>query len=84
MSDGQEFSRRYHARPQQELDEANTPHARGQAVLDRYMEDKLARLARARRREIPETGEYDPMRRFTEEMAYEEELAGRRYRREVR
>jgi hypothetical protein len=50
------FARRYHARLQQELDEANTPQARGQAVLDRWMEDKLNRQALARRREVPEAG----------------------------
>ena len=75
------FAKRYHAQMQREIAEANEPNARAQAVLDRWMEDKLNRLALARRREIPETGEYDPMRRFTEETAYEEELAGRRYRR---
>ena len=84
MSDDQAFSRRYHARLTAEIEEANTPHARAQAVIDRWWQDKIDARAWARRREIPETGAYDPMRRFTEEMDYEEELAGRRYRREVR
>jgi hypothetical protein len=78
------FGRRYHAQMQREIEEANTPQARGQAVLDRWMENKLNRQALARRREVPEAGIYDEMKRFEEEMAYEEEMAGRRYRREVR
>jgi hypothetical protein len=78
------YNKNYHARMQAEIAEANTPQARAQAVIDRWWQDKIDARAWARRREIPETGAYDPMRRFTEEMDYEEELAGRRYRREVR
>jgi hypothetical protein len=62
----------------------NDPIAKAQRQLDFWMEQKLAERAWARRTEKPERGAYDPMRRFEEEMAYEEELAGRRYRREVR
>jgi hypothetical protein len=79
MSDDQEFSRRYHAKMRAEIEEANTPHARAQAVIDRWWQDQIDARAWARRREKPETGAYDPMRRFEEELDYQQELADRRY-----
>jgi len=67
-----------------EIEEAELPRNRMQKELDYIWEQKLAARARARRSEIPETGEYDPMRRLTEEMDYRQELADRAFARRFR
>ena len=81
MSDGNEASRRYYARIQQEHAELDDPIVKGQMALDRWWEQKLLRRALAQRSEIPERGEYDPMRRFMEEMDDRQEEAGRAWTR---
>jgi hypothetical protein len=63
-----EATRRYYARIQQEYAEFDNPLVKGQMALDRWWQSRLDARARARRSEIPERGEYDPMRRFVEEM----------------
>ena len=83
MSDGNEASRRYYARIQQEHAELDDPIVKGQMALDRWWEQKLLRRALAQRSEIPETGEYDPMRRFMEEMDDRQEEADRASARRV-
>jgi hypothetical protein len=57
----------------------NDPIVKGQMALDRWWEQKLLRRALAQRSEIPETGEYDPMRRFEAEMNYQQQEADWRY-----
>ena len=79
MSDGNEASRRYYARIQQEHAELDDPIVKGQMALDRWWEQKLLRRALAQRSEIPERGEYDPMRRFEAEMNYQQQEADWRY-----
>jgi hypothetical protein len=64
-----------------EYAEINTPRARAQAELDRWWQAKLDARARARRSEVPEVGEYDPMKRFEAEMDYQQEQADWRYTR---
>ena len=81
MSDGNEAARRYHARIQQEHAELDDPIVKGQMALDRWWEQKLLRRALVQRSEIPERGEYDPMRRFMEEMDDRQEEAGRAWTR---
>ena len=81
MSDGNEASRRYYARIKQEYAEFDDPIVKGQMALDRWWEQKLLRRALAQRSEIPERGEYDPMRRFMEEMDDRQEEAGRAWTR---
>ena len=83
MSDGNEASRRYYARIQQEYAEFDDPIVKGQMALDRWWEQKLLRRALAQRSEIPERGEYDPMRRFMEEMDDRQEEADRASARRV-
>ena len=83
MSDGNEAARRYHARIQQEHAELDDPIVKGQMALDRWWEQKLLRRALAQRSEIPERGEYDPMRRFMEEMDDRQEEADRASARRV-
>ena len=83
MSGGNEASRRYYARIQQEYAALDDPIVKGQMALDRWWEQKLLRRALAQRSEIPETGEYDPMRRFMEEMDDRQEEAGRAWARRV-
>jgi hypothetical protein len=65
----------------QEYRELDDPMVKGQMALDRWWEQKLLQRARARRSEIPETGEYDPMRRFMEEMDDRQEEADRAWAR---
>ena len=79
MSDDLSFNRRRQIRYDAELDELNTPRARAQAQLDRWWQAKLDARARARRSEIPERGEYDPMKRFEAEMDYQQQEADWRY-----
>jgi len=75
------FNRRQVARYETELDELNTPRARYQAVLDRWWQAKLDARARARRSEIPETGEYDPIKRLSRELDDAQEEADAAYAR---
>jgi hypothetical protein len=63
------------------LADENDPIARGQQALDWAWEQKLAAQARRRRSVIPETGEYDPIRRLDSELDYAQELADRRFAR---
>jgi hypothetical protein len=79
VSNDLSFNRRQVARYEAERDELNTPRARYQAQLDRWWQARLDARAVARRSEIPERGEYDPMRRFTEEMNYQQQEADWRY-----
>jgi hypothetical protein len=84
VSDDLSFNRRQAARYEAELEELNTPRARYQAQLDRWWQAKLDARARARRSEIPERGDYDPMRRFEAEMNYQQQEADRAWARRVR
>jgi hypothetical protein len=82
MSDDNTASKNYHKRIAQELQEfENDPIAKRQKEIDYWWELKLARRAASRRSVIPEIGEYDEMRRFEEELDYQQELADRRYTR---
>jgi hypothetical protein len=75
-------SRNYYKRIAQELQEFESdPIARGQQALDWAWEQKLAAQARRRRSVVPETGEYDPIRRLDAELDDQQELADRRYTR---
>jgi hypothetical protein len=74
-----EASRRYHARLRAEYAELDDPMVKGQMALDRAWEQKLIRRSLAQRSEIPERGEYDPMRRFEAEMNYQQQEADWRY-----
>jgi hypothetical protein len=77
-----DFNKSYYRRVAQELNEfENDPIAKAQQALDWWWENKLAARARARRSEIPERGDYDEMRRFEEELDYQQELADRRFTR---
>ena len=67
MSGGNEASRRYYARIQQEYAALDDPIVKGQMALDRWWEQKLLRRALAQRSEIPERGEYDPIARYERE-----------------
>jgi hypothetical protein len=79
MSDDNTANKNYHRRLQQEYAELNDPRVKGQQALDFWWKQKLAARARAQRSEIPERGEYDPMRRFEAEMNYQQQEADWRY-----
>jgi hypothetical protein len=48
-------------------------------ALDRAWEQRLLQRALARRTEIPETGEYDPIKRLDQEFYYAQQEADWRY-----
>jgi hypothetical protein len=79
VSDDNTANKNYYRRLRAEYAELDNPMVKGQMALDRWWEQKLLRRALARRTEIPETGEYDPMRRFMEEMDDRQEEADARY-----
>jgi hypothetical protein len=72
-------SKNYHRRLAAEYAELDDPRVKGQMALDRWWQARLDARAHARRSEIPETGEYDPMRRFEAEMNYQQQEADWRY-----
>ena len=83
MSDDNTASKSYYRRLAAEHAELDNPVIKGQMALDRWWEQKLLRRALAQRSEIPERGEYDPMRRFMEEMDDRQEEADRASARRV-
>jgi len=74
--DPQTFNKRYHAQMEREIAEANTPHARAQAVLDRWWSDKFG-AASSRPDEI---SEYSPVARYDSEADDRQTGADRAYR----
>jgi hypothetical protein len=82
--DSNTANKNYYKRIAAEYAELDNPMVKGQMALDRWWEQKLLRRAMARRSEIPETGEYDPMGRFMEEMDDQQEEADRAWARRVR
>ena len=79
MSDDNTASKSYYRRLAAEHAELDNPVIKGQMALDRWWEQKLLRRALAQRSEIPERGEYDPMRRFEAEINYAQQEADWRY-----
>jgi hypothetical protein len=69
----------YSKRLAEEYRQLSDPVVKGQMALDAWWEQKLLRRARVRGGENPATGEYDPMRRFMEEMDYAQQEADARY-----
>jgi hypothetical protein len=69
MSDDNTASKNYYKRLAQEHAELDDPRIKAQMRLDAYWQRRLDERARARRREIPERGIYDEMKRFEEEVA---------------
>ena len=69
MTDDNTASRNYNRRLAQEYAELDNPVVRAQIQLDAHWQRRLDERARARRREIPERGIYDEMKRFEEEVA---------------
>ena len=69
MNDDNAASRNYNRRLAQEYAELDDPRLKAQMRLDAHWQRRLDERARARRREIPERGIYDEMKRFEEEVA---------------
>jgi hypothetical protein len=73
--DPDSFNRRYHAKMREEIAEANTPQARGQAVLDRWWSEKFGPSR-------PDAiSDYSPVARACRELDDRQADADRHYRR---
>jgi hypothetical protein len=82
MSDDKSDGRRnYSKQLAAEYRALSDPIVKAQMQLDAWWQSKLDARARARRSEIPETGEYSPIARLERELDDVEEAAGWRYRR---
>jgi hypothetical protein len=68
VSDDNTAAKNYHKRLAQEYAELDDPRVKAQMRLDAHWQRRLDERARARRREIPERGIYDEMKRFEEEV----------------
>jgi hypothetical protein len=84
MSDSDEYRERVAKQRRKEMAEfENSPTAKYQAQIDWWWENEIRRReierARARSGEDPESGEYNPIRRFEEEQADAEDRAGREF-----